>query len=360
MIKHEKENRMITYFSEDTKIKVHMPLTHIFINKNVLVTGAYGFVGNHLMDNLPNAGANLFALMHDEDYRRQGYAFCDWHSRVKTIQADIRNYEQLKRAISIAQPEYIFHLAAISQVTEANLVPRQTWETIVMGTVNLLEAARKLCPNAKIVIASSDKAYGGWFVDITGLTEKLPPQPGHPYDTSKAAADLAAQSYAKHYNLNIAIARMANIFGPGDLNFKRLIPETINDIIHDRVPHIRSNGKYVREYMNINDAVSAYFLLANSLNGETARGNAEIYNFGGISWSVEDLVTLILVLMKREDLKMKILNQANDESSRISINDEKAADKLGWKRPDDMEQFAKQLFTTITWYQEYFQASRSQ
>jgi len=349
---------MLKHISDDKKIKAAVPLTHIFRNKNILVTGAYGFVGNHLMANLPNSRVNLFAVMHDTDYRRQAHSFNDWHLRAKTIHADIRDYEQIERAISIAEPDYIFHLAAISQVTEANSVPRQAWETIVMGTVNLLEAARKLCPKAKIVIASSDKAYGGWGYIKSGLQEALPPIPGHPYDTSKAAADMAAQSYARHYGLSIAIARMANIFGPGDMNFKRLIPETIRSIIRGIDPRIRSNGKHIREYLNINDAVKGYFMLANSLkNGALIKdkSNAEIFNFGGEPCSVENLVTYILRLMKSR-LEMQILNQANDETHEIAIDDRKATEILGWKRPTDMD-MTNQLRHTIKWYKEYFHES---
>ncbi|KKN62758.1 hypothetical protein LCGC14_0508770 [marine sediment metagenome] len=333
----------------------------IFTNQRILVTGAYGFVGSHLMYALNHATENLFAIVHNADFVRQVYAPTnDWPLQVRTIQADIRNYEQIERAITIAEPDYIFHLAAITQVTEAAQVPRQTWDTNVMGTVNLLEATKRIAPNAKIIIASSDKAYGKQDrseMAHGGLRETLIPNPGHPYDTSKAAADLAAQSYANHYKLSITIARMANIFGPGDLNFKRLIPETIRDILHDRSPQIRSDGMPVREYINVEAAIHAYLLLANSLHEQLPNiDTAEIYNFGGLWWTVGDLVKQLLSLMKREDLQLQILNTAKGESSRIIIRDDKAKKDLGWIRPDNSGLFTKNLLNTIAWYESYFRS----
>lgn len=328
--------------------------------KRVWVTGAYGFIGRQLVDQLFSVEeAEVFALQFDNDLSSRhawdirGKTFGSiWWNQVQTLTCDLTNPRSVERAVAIAQPDVVFHLAAISQVPEAHYMPSHTYETNVMGLVNLLEAVRRYRWGVPVIIASSDKAYGDWQPDEGGLKEWMPSIPGHPYDTSKACADLVAMSFAKHYHMSITVARMANIFGRGDTNWKRIIPGVCRWVARGEDIIIRSDGKSRREYIGVDAAVWAYLTLAEKLMDKTI-ASGEMFNFGGIAATPIQLTEAIIKIAGKDNNGSKIIVQdgAQTESNSIVLNDDKAALRLGWRYDDD--DFVKDLRETVQWYLQY-------
>ena len=179
------------------------------------------------------------------------------------IRGDVRDRECLERILAEHEIDTVFHLAAQAIVSIANRSPIETFETNISGTWRLLEACRRTPTVKQIVVASSDKAYG----DQQNLPyhEKMPLAGVHPYDVSKSCADLLASSYASTYEMPVAITRCANLFGGGDLNFNRIVPGTIRHVVRGERPVIRSDGSFIRDYLYVEDAVSAYLALAERL-----------------------------------------------------------------------------------------------
>ena len=225
--------------------------------KRILITGAAGFVGGALAKQLYLAGAKVWTIVRDIDNVAPYHSWWKWPGRIEsTITGDITDYNLIERAIAESEPEIVFHLAAMSQVKHNRIAPRQAYRNNTMGTVNILEGVRLLAPDAGVVVASSDKAFGEPLE--SPLLDTSPINPVHPYDASKAAGDIAAQSYGRYYDVRVGITRCGNIYGPGDVNWQRLIPGVLRDLIYRRRPVIRSDGKSVRDYNFIDDIVDAY------------------------------------------------------------------------------------------------------
>jgi CDP-glucose 4,6-dehydratase len=175
-------------------------------------------------------------------------------------------------ALAAHRPDTIFHLAAQTQVGDANRAPLATWETNVRGTYMLLEAVRALGWDSRVVVASSDKAYGSH--DELPYREDFALQPVYPYDVSKAATDMIARSYAVTYGMPVAVTRLANVYGPGDVNWARVIPDTARALIRGERPVIRSDGTPERDYIYVDDAADAYLAVAGSLDDPALHGRA--------------------------------------------------------------------------------------
>ena len=231
-------------------------------NKKVLVTGAGGFVGGNLANALLEAGAEVFALS------RSGFqARLSASNKLTEINLDVLEYEKLLEIIQTNKIDSIFHMAASAIVSKALLNPRQTLQNNILGTLNLLEAAR--CSNVgRVIIASSDKAYGD---HAENEVEKLPYKESYGlhgldiYSASKVSGDVLAQAYAFQYSMPVVIARCCNIYGPGDVNFTRLIPKTAMLLLSGKAPVIKAGHENVlREYIYIEDVINAYLFLAES------------------------------------------------------------------------------------------------
>jgi len=199
----------------------------------------------------------------------------------------------------------------------------------------------------RIVVASSDKAYG----EQTQLPyhEDMPLKGSHPYDVSKSCTDLLAQAYHKTYSLPVCITRCGNLYGGGDLNFNRIIPHTIMSVLKGERPVIRSDGKFIRDYFYVEDAVKAYLLLAEKMTDLKLEGQA--FNFSNeIQLTVLELVNKILALMK-SDLTPVILNQGSNEIVHQYLSAKKAREVLGWKPSFTLEEG---LIRTIDWYRKFY------
>src|ERR1700691_5014078 len=236
-------------------------------DRSVFVTGGTGLLGSWLVSQLLDAGSNVVCLVRDwvpqsELVRSRRI------ERVNTVRGDITDRNLIERALCENEIEVVFHVAAQAIVGIANRNPVSTFSTNIEGTWNLLEACRHSPKVSSIVVASSDKAYGDQ--EHLPYTETMPLLGRHPYDVSKACADLIAQTYASTYNLPVAITRCGNFYGGGDLNWNRVVPGTIRSVIRGDRPIIRSDGNFVRDYIYIEDAATAYMLLAERLASDAA------------------------------------------------------------------------------------------
>jgi len=292
-------------------------------------------------------GANVVGLVRD-NVPRANFFQLKLHECISTVRGEIENYFLLERIINEYEIDAVFHLAAQTIVTIANRNPIATFETNIKGTWNLFEACRRSQTVKKIILASSDKAYGEH--KVLPYTEDAPLKGSHPYDVSKSCADLIASTYYKTYKLPVCITRCGNFYGGGDLNFNRLVPGTIRSAIFNEAPVIRSDGTFIRDYIYILDAVEAYLFLAQKMNEIPIQG--EVFNFSNeIQLTVLDLTRKILKLMGKENLEPKVLNETKSEIKHQHLSTEKAKKILGWKARYSLEEGLKE---TINWYKEFF------
>ncbi|MCS6860887.1 MAG: GDP-mannose 4,6-dehydratase, partial [Abditibacteriales bacterium] len=230
-------------------------------SRSVLITGASGFVGSWLTLWLVEAGAHVVALVRDW-VPQSNFARARLDERVTVVRGGVTDLDTVQRALNEYSVDTVFHLAAQAIVTTAQRSPLSTFDTNIRGTWNVLEAAR-LCPSVqRLVVASSDKAYGTYPEDQLPYREEYPLRGTAPYEVSKSCADLLTQSYFHTYfrpagRPFVGITRCANIFGGGDLNLGRIVPDTAWALVNDRDPIIRSHGQHVRDFLYVLDAVNA-------------------------------------------------------------------------------------------------------
>jgi CDP-glucose 4,6-dehydratase len=326
----------------------NMGLNRAFwLDRPTFVTGGTGLVGNWLIQRLIAAGADIVCLVRDwipnnELVRTRAI------EQIKVVRGDVRDREVLERILGEYEIDTVIHLAAQTIVTIANRNPVSTFETNIAGTWNLLEACRRSPRVKQIVIASSDKAYGDQ--EVLPYDEKTPLQGQHPYDVSKSAADLIAQTYAVSYHLPVVITRCGNFYGGGDINWNRIVPGTIRSILRNQRPIIRSDGNFVRDYFYVEDGAAAYMLLAEKM-AEYPNLQGEAFNFSyGIYNTVLEVTRQILNLMG-SSFEPEIRNEADNEIRNQYLNADKARKILKWSPLFTLEQG---LNKTIEWYRSFF------
>jgi CDP-glucose 4,6-dehydratase len=243
-------------------------VTDFWRDRPVLVTGATGFLGGWLVRELVARRAAVVCLVRDWvgqcELLRPGAS-----QQVTLVRGDVRSQASIERVLGDYEIDTVFHLAAQAVVGVASRNPPSTLDTNIRGTWSVLEACRRSPQVRQIVVASSDKAYGAH--DTLPYHEQTALQGRYPYDVSKSCADLIAQSYAATYALPVIISRCANLYGGSDLNWNRLVPGTIRSVLRGERPIVRSDGQRLRDYLYIEDAVSAYVVLAEAL-GRAASG----------------------------------------------------------------------------------------
>lgn len=315
-------------------------------NKNVLVTGATGLLGSWLVKELIDNKSNIICLIRDFVPKSNLY-LNGYYEKIIKIDGSLEDYFLIQRILNEYEIDTIFHLGAQTIVGTANRSPISTFESNIRGTWNILEAARENQNIERIVVASSDKAYGEH--EELPYNEDMSLQGRHPYDVSKSCTDLISQCYTSTYDSPIGITRCGNFYGGGDLNFNRIIPGTIKSVLNNENPIIRSDGKFIRDYIYIKDAVNAYMSLAEHLDDPNLRG---AFNFSNESQvSVIEVVDKVLDLMGRDDLDPIILNEASNEIKHQYLSAEKARNYLNWQPTYDLN---KGLKETISWYEEFF------
>jgi CDP-glucose 4,6-dehydratase len=306
--------------------------------KNVLVTGANGFVGAALCERLLKMNKTVVGLIRDRNYKSRR----DILDNISVVYGDLRDYDVVRYAVSKYEIDTIFHLGAITILKMATYDPKTCLQVNIMGTANVLEAARECGHVSKIVVASSDKAYGNH--DILPYKEDFSLLASDPYSTSKSCTDLLSQSYAYTYDLNTSILRSGNIFGPGDLNKSRIIPGSILRILDGERPVIYSGvGAFKREFMYIDDVINGYLAVQDrGLSGEA-------YNIGGSGYqNIFDTVRMVI-----EEMGVKIEPQILERDF-IEIKeqylDPSKLESLGWRC---QHRIREGIGAAIPWYKEY-------
>jgi CDP-glucose 4,6-dehydratase len=313
----------------------------------VLVTGADGLIGSHLSRALLDAGADVVVVRRDRP-PVGGLELQGIDGRVHAVAGDICDAGVIARTLAEYEIADVFHLAAQTQVGVAARAPLSTFETNVRGTWIVLEACRAQGV-ASVIVASSDKAYGRH--QRLPYTEAGALVPVYPYDVSKAAADLIARSYWHTFGLPVAVTRLANVYGGGDSNRARLIPEAIGAVLHGRAPVLRSDGSPEREFLYVADAVAAYLAIRAALASGRPGAGGEAFNAGsGAAHRIGDVVTLICRLVGAE-LVPEIRGDGVPpaEIDRQCLNSAKLERLTGWRALTSLE---AGLGSTIEWYRE--------
>ena len=318
-----------------------------YAGETALVTGAQGFLGSWLAERLLAEGARVVAPRRDvpalSRFRLEGL-----EERCDVVQADVLDEQALARVVNEYEPDLVFHLAAQTIVGTANRAPFATYETNVRGTWNLLEAVRALgdrSPARAVVVASSDKAYGEH--DELPYREDFPLRPAYPYDVSKASADLIARSYAHTYGLPVAVTRLANIYGAGDFNRSRLVPDTAIALVEGRQPVVRSDGTPQRDFIHAADAVEAYLAVADSLARPEHRGRAWNAGAGEPVAVIEVVERLIAASGLEVEPDVRGSGPPAGEIDRQWLDSTAIREELGWEPARELDEG---LAETYAWY----------
>ncbi|MGD2110629.1 MAG: GDP-mannose 4,6-dehydratase [Phycisphaerae bacterium] len=313
----------------------------------VLVTGASGFLGGWLVKELFDRGARVVALIRDgapwSMLVSEGYL-----GKVESVRGTLTDAALIRRTLCEYEIDTVFHLGAQTLVGVAKRDPVGTLETNVRGTWTLLDAARHAGTVRQIVVASSDKAYGT-SADLP-YRETHPLLGEYPYDVSKTCTDLICRMYALTYEVPVAVTRCGNLFGGGDLNFSRTIPGLVIATLNNERFRIRSDGKFVRDFLYVRDAAEAYMLLAVKMRDDPALAG-DAFNFSlELRLTVLDIVNKVLNMTGRTDLEPIIENIATSEVREQYMAADKARERLGWSPKYGMD---KGLEETIAWYADF-------
>jgi len=319
-----------------------------WIDRPVFVTGATGLIGCALVRQLLDLGADVVCLVRDwvpqSEFVRVGMI-----DRVNLVRGDLRDQDLLVRAVAEYEIQTVIHLAAQSIVGVANREPANTLDVNIRGTWTLLEACRRSPLVKEVVLASTDKVYGD--VEQLPYTEDMPYLAKYPHDVSKACAELIGRTYVDTYQLNVAVTRLPNIYGGGDLNWNRIIPGAIRSALRGQPPMILSDGKFIRDFLYVEDAAAAHLALTEALASQPEI-KGEAFNITSETrWTILELVEEILKLMG-SDLAPEVKSQNKQEIRSQYLSGEKARRVLGWAPSHSM---AEGLQATIEWYQNYLE-----
>ncbi len=311
----------------------------------VLFTGAQGFIGSWVAERLLQEGAEVLILDRPpaelSRFRLRGL-----HERCTPVRAELMDTESLRSAIERHGVQAVFHLAATAIVESATSSPLSAYEVNVRGTWNLLEACRLASePPQRVVVASTDKAYG--VHEDLPYREDHALQPRYPYDASKACADIVARSYAHTFGLPVAVTRFGNVFGGGDVNFSRLIPGAVRALLAGERPVIRSNGLLERDFLYAEDAVTAYLAVAGSLDRPELHGRAWNASIGRPVRVLEVVSQLIEIAGLAVEPDVRGHGTPHGELGRQWLDCGAISEHLGWTPEWDLEEG---LEATYRWY----------
>ncbi len=321
-----------------------------FAGRTVLVTGAYGLLGSRLSAALVDRGARVLVVRR-RPRPTSALVLEGTEGRCTVLEGDLLDEAFVERAVAAHGVDTVLHLAAQPIVDVADRSPRATLESNVAGTWNVLEACR-LAGVARTVVAASVQAYGP--SDVVPYTEDLPLRATHPYDVSKAAADLIARSYWTTYGLPVAVTRFASVYGGGDQHTSRLVPGAIAAVLAGRAPALRSDGSPERDLLYVEDAVDAYLAICDLLDvtdGPPGRGEAFVAG-GGTPHRVVDVVRLICRLAGRPDLEPEVRGTGRPGGTidRRWVDASRLRGLTGWEPRVGLEDGLRR---TIDWYRAH-------
>lgn len=321
-------------------------MSGFWLDRPTLVTGATGLLGSWLVPELQRRGARAIVLVRDlvpdALLNTSGAA-----ERAVVVVGDVRDGRLVERILAEYEIDAVFHLAAQTIVEHAVRDPVNTFRSNIEGTWELLDACRRSRRPTRVVVASSDKAYGSQRT--LPYTEEHPLQGRHPYDVSKSCADLLALCYAESYGVPVVVTRCGNLFGGGDLNFNRLVPGSIRAALRGERPVLRSDGTPRRDYLYVEDAVAAYLALAERAHEPAIVGQA--WNFSTETpLSALAMARCVVRACGRPDLEPIVEGTATLEIQDQYLSAAKARAVLGWAPQLTPEQG---LERTVAWYASF-------
>lgn len=318
-----------------------------WLGRNVLVTGCSGFLGSWLTQTLVERGAQVVGLIRDWVPNSQ-LARSGTIDRIRVVRGAVEEVDLVHRTLNEYEIDTVFHLAALTIVPIALRAPLATFETNIKGTWVILEAARNSPLVRRVILASSDKAYGSQ--KVLPYTEEMPLLAHYPYDVSKACAEMLASTYHHTYGLPVTVTRCANLYGGGDLNFNRLVPEVIKAALLGVRPVIRSDGSMRRDYLYVLDAANAYLTLAEKMEQLALSGEA--FNFGiDDPITVLEMTRLIISLSEHPALEPIIEDRELKEIRDQYLCSDRARAVLGWRPRYSLREGLRE---TMAWYRELF------
>ena len=330
----------------------------VFKDKKILITGHTGFKGTWLTAWLKLLGAEIVGISLDIVSDPSHFLEANLDDGIKDYRVDIRDREKVIEIIKKERPDFIFHLAAQSLVRESYLNPVDTWSTNLMGTLNILEALRKVDKKCTAVIITSDKCYDNveW---VWGYKETDSLGGPDPYSSSKGAAELLIKSYLKSFfasedcEVRIASARAGNVIGGGDWAKDRIIPDCVKAWSQDKIVQLR-NPNATRPWQHVLEPLSGYLRLAYDLD-KSKRLHGEPFNFGPPAQQNQSVSELVEVMshywdkVRWEDIS-KTVDQPY-ESGLLKLNCDKALHELNWKAVMDFEETVSM---TAEWYKSFY------
>lgn len=332
-------------------------IIEVFKNKKVLITGHTGFKGSWLCKLLLEFGAKVSGISLEAE-KNSLYNLLKLDNEVDSHICDIRKLENIENIIKEINPDIIFHLAAQPLVIESYNNPLYTFETNIIGTINILEAIRKLNNLECAIMITTDKVYDNkeW---AWGYRENDSLGGNDPYSSSKACSELVIKSYKKSFfeKLKIATARAGNVIGGGDFAKDRIIPDIVRAIEKNESVELR-NPNSVRPWQHVLDVLYGYLLLAynlieNNKNiSENKNGDLPSYNFAPVDnkRTVEYITKVFIDNIGRGSYKIKSQDTNKKEMNILRLDSSLARKELLWEEKFETDEAIKQ---TALWYGEY-------
>lgn len=333
-------------------------MDNFYKGKKVFITGHTGFKGSWLALWLANMGAQVTGYALEPVVQPNIYNLCNVKENIKSIIGDIRNQKQLYQSMFEAKPEIVFHLAAQALVPYGYEYPVETFETNVMGTVNILESVRRIGSIKSVILVTTDKCYRNQE-SFWGYRENDPLGGYDPYSSSKACSELVIEAYRNSYfnkndykihGVGIASVRAGNVIGGGDFSEKRLIPDIVKSILSEEEILLR-NPNAIRPWQHVLEPLSGYLELAKRLY-EEGGSYSEAWNFGPtdtVNYSVKNIVDKMINLWGKT-LKISVEKNSIYETNSLKLDVYKANQYLGYKSRLTMDET---LEWVVEWYQKY-------
>jgi Nucleoside-diphosphate-sugar epimerases len=326
----------------------------MFSGKKVFITGVSGFKGAYLARVLSQLNAKVYGTVRRTiEERESSYHYLNVDNYITPVYVDVTNKDELFRVINKVNPDIIVHLAAQSVVASAFRDPVSCYETNVIGTLNLLDAARKMDNIEKFLITSTDHVFGNKVgnIPLEGFNELSPVDWSGTYDTSKACMELITKSFNWSYNMpHLIITRSSNVFGPGDCNSRRLIPLLFSRLLDEQpLPPLYKN---YRQFIYIEDVIAGYILALlspNELNNKLSIYHFSLANYGnGLSCICIHNIKKMMSEMFGASCSIDYDFTAPNEIPVLSINCDYTNQHLGWIASTNLADGFNKMYTFLT------------
>jgi len=293
--------------------------------KNILITGGTGFLGAHIAARLLPTAESITIVTSDIKQKTTLKNIEIDYKKINLVKGDIRDFEFIKLLFNEYEFDTVFHLGALSEVKKCQPDPKLAFDTNIVGTVNILEAARIFGGVKAIAVSSSDKAYGAGTLPYV---ENTPMKGTGIYEVSKSCTDLIARSYHYNYGLPVVVTRCSNLYGGADMNMSRIIPNTIRLALEGKSPMIwKGSEESIREFLHVEDAVSGYLSLLENID----KTQGEAFNIGsGEKITIGELVELILSKIDNT-LKIEYKDKKFPEINHQYLDSTKITQTTGWE-----------------------------